>query len=525
MRLKEGGMAVENKAILPSDYVVCIYVRLSVEDADTDEVKTESNSITAQRQLIRDYVKKHPEFTRCKVIERCDDGFTGTRFATRPAFTEMIELAKRGEINCIIVKDFSRFGRNYVELGDYLEQLFPFLGIRFISVNDGYDSADLKDGETAGLSVAFQNLIYNYYSKELSAKASAAYRQMAEHGLYKAPHAPYGYRKDPENKRKLVVEPDEAAVVREIFDMRISGMNMVDIAKDINERGLPCPAALKINNNTRKTWHGHSDGFVWTAATIRNILKNEQYTGVLVTRRSESTGPGCKRRNLSSEEWRRVEGTHEAIVTKEVFAEAQKMFKKIDMSPAVQKGFFRCGYCGRALRNQNLMNWTMKCRRGNLSDNKSCPKVGMKNEKAMDSVLKAIQQKIRTYLDAEESRKAGLAENDPQKEIQAVQKIMQKEKTAWMKLYDEYADGKMSREDFLQHKKQYDERLDGLKQRLETAEMRKKQIKDNEGEDAWRFEEVLEAKELTQEIMGSFIDHVDVFEGDRIHIHWKFDPE
>lgn len=516
---------MENKIILPSDYVVCIYVRLSVEDADTDEVKTESNSITAQRQLIRDYVKKNQEFTRCKVIERCDDGFTGTRFDTRPAFREMIELVKRGEINCIIVKDFSRFGRNYVELGDYLEQLFPFLGVRFISVNDGYDSDDLKDGETAGLSVAFQNLIYDYYSKELSAKASAAYRQMAEHGLYKSPHAPYGYRKDPENKRKLVIEPDEAVIVREIFDMRISGMNMVDIAKEINERGLPCPAALKINNNTRKTWHDRSDWFVWTAATIRNILKNEQYTGMLVSCRSASTGPGCKRKFLSPEEWHKVEGTHEAIVTREIFAEVQKMFKKIDMSPAVQKGYFRCGYCGRALRNQNLMNWTMKCRRGNLTDGASCAKVSLKNVKAMDCVLKAIQQKIRTYMDAEERRKAGLDDNDPQKEIQAVQKNIEKEKTAWMKLYDEYADGKMSREDFLQYKKEYDDRLEELKQRLETAEMRKRQMKADEGEDVGRFEEVLKTTELTQEIMNAFIDHIDVFEGDRIHIHWKFDSE
>ena len=518
-------MDVENKSVLPASYTVCIYVRLSIEDADTDEVKTESNSITAQRQLIRDYIKNNPEFVRCKVIERCDDGFTGTRFDTRPAFTEMIDMAKRGEIHCIIVKDFSRFGRNYVELGDYIEQLFPFLSVRFISVNDGYDSAALKDGETAGLSVAFQNLIYDYYSKELSAKAKAAYRQMAEHGLYKSPHAPYGYRKDPKNKRKLVIEPDEAAIVREIFDMRLSGMNMADIARKINERNLPCPSTLKIENNTRKSWHGHTDGFVWTPATIRNILKNEQYTGVLVTRRSESTGPGCKRKNISPEDWRIVEGTHEAIITRETFDEVRKMFKKINMSPAIQKGFFRCGYCGRALRNQNLQNCSMKCRRGNLSDGTDCGKVSLSNVKAMDCVLKSIQQKIRTYLDAEERRNAGTAENDPQKEIQVIEKAIRMEKTEWMKLYDNYADGKTDRQSFLQAKKEYDERLDALKERLEEAEMRKKRMKDDEGEDAGRFEKVLEATELTQEIMGAFIDHIDVFENERIHIYWRFDPE
>ena len=515
---------MENKTVLPVNYVVCIYVRLSIEDADTDEVKTESNSITAQRQLIRDYMKNHPEFARCKVIERCDDGFTGTRFDTRPAFIEMIDLAKRGEINCIIVKDFSRFGRNYVELGDYLEQLFPFLGVRFISINDGYDSADLKEGETAGLSVAFQNLIYDYYSKELSAKTKASRRQMAEHGLYKSTNALYGYRKDPGNKRKLLVVPEEAAVVRDIFDMRLGGMKLADIARKLNECDITSPAARLINRDERKDYHGHTDGFVWTAASVSNILKNEEYTGALVTHKSESKGPGCKKRFYHKEDWHVVEGTHEAIVTKEIFAEVQKMTKRVGVRPAVQKGFFKCGYCGRTLNNQNLKTCSMKCRRGKLSDDTACAKVSLKNVKAMDCVLKAIQQKIRTYMDAEERRKAGLADNDPQKEIQAVQKIIEKEKTAWMKLYDEYADGKMSREDFLQYKREYDDRLEELKQRLETAEMRKRQMKADEVDDAGRFEEVLKTTELTQEIMNAFIDHVDVFEGDRIHIHWKFDP-
>ncbi|MBR2256681.1 MAG: recombinase family protein [Blautia sp.] len=278
-------------------------------------------------------------------------------------------------------------------------------------------------------------------------------------------------------------------------------------------------------DDERKNYHGHTDGFVWTAASVGNILKNEEYTGALVTHKSESTGPGCKREFFHKGDWRIVEGTHEAIVTKEVFVEVQKMTRKVGMRPAVQKGFFRCGYCGRALNNQNLKTCSMRCRRGKLSDDTACAKVSLKNVKAMDCVLKAIKQKIRTYMDAEERRKAGWADNDPQKEIQSVQKIIEKEKTSWMKLYDKYADGKMSREDFLQYKRKYDDRVKRLKQRLETAEMLKRQMKADEGEDAGRFEEVLETTELTQEIMNVFIDHVDVFDGDRIHIHWKFDPE
>lgn len=140
-------------------YVICLYIRLSIEDDDvqSNAYKTESGSITTQRALLHDYIKHHEEFAGCRIIEKCHDGFSGTNFDNRPQFTEMMELAKKGKINCIIVKDFPRFGRDYVELGNYLEQLFLFMGIRFISVNDNYDSAVLADGTAGGLDVAFKN--------------------------------------------------------------------------------------------------------------------------------------------------------------------------------------------------------------------------------------------------------------------------------------------------------------------------------------------------------------------------------
>lgn len=146
--------------------------------------------------------------------------------------------------------------------------------------------------------VAFQNLIYDYYSKELSVKTKASRRQMAEHGLYKSTNALYGYRKDQENKRKLLVVPEEAAVVRDIFDMRLGGMELADIARTLNGRDITSPAARLINRDERKDYHGHTDGFISTAASVSNILKNEEYTGALVTHKSESKGPGCKKDSI-----------------------------------------------------------------------------------------------------------------------------------------------------------------------------------------------------------------------------------
>ena len=516
---------MKNKKALPASYVVCMYVRLSIEDSDTGPGKKESNSITAQRQLIQDFIKSHTEFSACKVIERCDDGFSGTHFDTRPECTEMIEMAKRGEINCIIVKDFSRFGRNYVELGDYLEQLFPFLGVRFISVNDGYDSDDLKDGETAGLSVAFQNLIYDYYSKELSAKVKASCRQRAEHGMFNASYAPFGYRKMAGNKRKLEINPDEAPVVKEIFDMKLGGMKLADIARNLNDRHVPCPIIRLMERSNLSEWIGVRDGFVWTASGINHILRNEEYTGMLVAQKSTVIEPGGKTKRCAKEDWIKVADTHEAIVSRDVFDQVQKSLNNVKHKPSKRRNIFRCGYCGRILSDQSRMVGSMRCYRGKVSNDVACLNVILNNRKAKDCVLKMVQQKIRVYMDAEERRKAGREELDPDDMIASLQSAIESEKRAWMKMYDEYSDGKLGREEFILHKGKYDEAIEQLKAKLEEMEKQKREANRAERIGDVDFEPVLEAKELTQEIMDTFIDHVDVFENERIDIHWRFDNE
>ena len=189
----------KGKGFLPDTYTVCMYMRLSNEDNYIPKGKLESGSITAQRGLIRDYLRRHDEFKNCRVIERYDAGLSGRYFDSRPGFTEMIELCKQGKINCVIVKGCSRFGRDYVELGEYLEQMFPFMGIRFISINDHYDS----DHEEGGLDIAFKNLVYDYYSRDLSKKEKIAKTKMAEQGKYGASQELYGYRNKPDDKHSL----------------------------------------------------------------------------------------------------------------------------------------------------------------------------------------------------------------------------------------------------------------------------------------------------------------------------------
>lgn len=252
-----------------------------------------------------------------------------------------------------------------MELGDYLEQLFPFLGIRFISINDGYDSDDLKDGETPGLSVAFQNLIYDYYSKEQSVKAKLSCRQRAEHGQYNSPYPLYGYRKKEDNKRSIEIREDEAAIVREIYDMKLSGMKTADIARNLNERKIESPVIRFLQGN-KTDWFGMTEGFVWTPSSVFHILTNEQYTGTLIALRTTTIESGGKRRPCPEKEWVRVEEAYEPIISREDFDRVQRGIRTCEHRNAKKRKVFRCGYCGRSLADQKKRG-SMRCYRGRLS--------------------------------------------------------------------------------------------------------------------------------------------------------------
>lgn len=210
--------------------IVAMYIRISLEDDDLQNGKAESNSITNQRELISTFILGKDEFSGCRIKEFFDDGFTGRNF-DRPGFQGMITECRAGNIKCIVVKDLSRLGRNYVEVGNLLEQLFPFLGVRVISINDNYDS-DAFNGQTGGIDVAFKNLVYNLYSRDLSQKVKSAVTTRMKRGEYIGPFGLFGYKKSPTDIHKLVVDDDDAAaIVRRIFLMVIDNMPRREIVK------------------------------------------------------------------------------------------------------------------------------------------------------------------------------------------------------------------------------------------------------------------------------------------------------
>ena len=340
-----------------SKWVIGKYIRLSQADQDLmkKENKSESESISHQKALIQNFINDSAELKDSMQYEFFDDGYSGTNFK-RPSFERLLEKIKKGEINCVIVKDFSRFGRDYIELGDYLERIFPFMGVRFISINDHYDSNDYK-GTTSGLDVVMKNIVYDYYSKDLSMKVKTAKYQKMKQGKYLGGHVPYGLMKDPKDKHKLITDPEAAAVVREIFDMAIAKMRLIDMARTLNERSVETPGDYYRRKHPGSTKYANASAQAcWNHNNLRNILQQEMYYGAIVGHKRQGLNVGCRHTSkVPKEEQFIVEGKHEGIVTKEEFLKAQEIFtKKRTSKQIIDKTYplyrkVKCGTCGRAM--------------------------------------------------------------------------------------------------------------------------------------------------------------------------------
>ncbi len=512
--------------------VIAFYMRLSNEDRDIGcyNYKTESNSITNQRILLYDFVKSHEEFDGCEIIEKCDDGFSGIHFENRPQLQELMELVKKGSVQTIIVKDFSRFGRNYIELGDYLEHIFPLLGVRFISVNDNYDSSTHKDS-TGGLDMAFKNLIYDFYSREQSKKVRLAWKKMAEKGQYWGRSAPYGYSKDPDNPHCLRVHPENSKVVERIFNMAVSGVSLYRIAQILNDSGLLSPAEYhKSANDTNAHWGMADRTSCWEGSTINRIIRDERYTGTMVALKTEVIGVRGKHTKRKKEEWIRVENTHEAIVSYETYLKANEMIsgKKSSGRRRQKINIYHCGYCGRKLKKYTESG-IMVCPQRNRISECECSKAHMRKSEMDRIVLEALNVQIEYFL-AKENLSDKTAETSTVlsagKEIKSIEGTLKVMEKSWMMLYDRYSDGEITREEYIKEKKKYNPDKERLEEKLEIL---KKQA-EKSGESRDRREEmsaIMKAgymqTELTEDIKDNLIKRVNVFSDERIEIEWKFE--
>lgn len=310
---------------MSGQYTIALYLRVSDEDENPDHV-LESESISSQRLLLHDFVNGHGELSCGRTIEFMDDGFSGTNFE-RPGVKKLLDMAKAHQIDCIVVKDFSRFGRNYLEVGNYLEQIFPFLGIRFLSVNDHFDSFE-NIGAAGAIEVGFKNIIHEAYSKDLSEKIKSVRRMKAEQGKFITAFAPYGYKKAETIKNQLIIDEECAIIVRRIFSLYLGGMGKTAIACLLNKEGIPSPYMVRRQRNERFHSIVGKKQTYWTAGTVSRILSDQRYTGDAIYGKVRPVTIGSKKDiSVPEEDWIIVPDAHPLIVKREIF-EAVRSGKK-----------------------------------------------------------------------------------------------------------------------------------------------------------------------------------------------------
>lgn len=530
-------------------YDTTLYLRLSKEDGDVASgSKNESNSIANQKSLIMDYLQSRPEFRVVSIRE--DDGFSGTDF-NRPAFQAMMEDVKKGVINCIIVKDLSRFGRNYIEVGRYLEKLFPMLGIRFIAVNDNYDS--LEADTAHDIVVPFKNLINDSYCRDLSVKIRSHLTIKRKNGEFIGAFACYGYLKDENNRNQLVVDTYAGQVVKDIFRMKINGMSQYRIADALNEQGILSPMEYKkyLGSHFESSFKVNPKA-VWTAKAVTRILTNEVYTGVLV--QGKQTTPNHKvkvRQEVDEADWIRVENAHESLIDRVLFDIVQNLMgRDTRTSPNETQvfplsGLVYCGDCGHPMVRK-ISRYTKKEKAdtaqtyGYFLCSEKCGKGGcswhrISEADLMEAVLGAVNLHIQKVLDVQEALKQ--IENAPSRQLM-IQKYLERlsvkeeerKKAERLKIgiYEDLKDGLLNKEEYQKLKAEFDSRI----AEADAAEKElKRQIAELEGSRSanapWMsyFQQFGRLEQLTRWAAAIIINKILVYEDNRIKITFNFEAD
>lgn len=514
-------------------YQIVMYIRISREDDDIgiNSKKIESNSITNQRNLLYGFIHKQfteeqEGFNKYEITEKCDDGYSGKKFE-RPGFMEMMEMAENNLVDCIIVKDFSRLGRDYVEIGNYIEQVFPKLGIRFISVNDYYDSSkNINQG--AGLDVAFKNVIYDFYSRDTSKKLRNVRRKMAERGEFASANAPYGYMKSKQDKHKLVINPDTAPVVRQIFELKLAGMSGLKITEMLNAQCIPSPAQYAINTRTGMDWRKVNEITGWDNSKVIAILKDERYTGVMVSLKRTLKGIYGKDTKTDKKDWLRVEGTHETIIPPEMFGQVQNIMLNFEKNPYKINRYnpFTCGVCGRKLSKCSNKTFYY-CRYGSVNPEADCYKAKYETEVLQGIILEELKLHLKEFTEFQKVYDAMPLNNvSLQDNILMYENTLEKLSFSKTLMYEQYKEGKLTKEEYLGKKKEVSDQIKQYEEMANTAKLEQTQ-NDKEYNKIKRFRDLVykyqNIQELTKEVQEAFIDKVIVYSKGRLKIIWKFE--
>lgn len=518
-------------------YKAIKYIRLSY----TDDKTIESDSVANQRRLIDDFIEKHPEIE--VVDEKIDDGYSGVLF-DRPAFQEMMRMIEEGQANCVIVKDLSRLGREYIETGRYMRRVFPAYGVRFIAINDNVDTInDAADD----LTVSVKNIMNEAYCRDISVKTRSALDVKRRSGDFVGAFAVYGYIKTGDKHKSLEIDPYAAKVVQDIFRMRLDGHSALHIAEELNRMGILSPLAYKRNNGMPHAKGGYTDkkDCKWSATTIIRILQDETYTGTLV--QGKQTTPHFKlkeRQNKPSSEWIRVENAHPCIIEKSDFDLVQRL-RRLDTrtSPNSDKvymfsGVLICGCCGSRMTRKTNRHKDKEynyyyCPTGKKngctssvmikeSDLIECVQVILKghidNVASLDTLLSSISQdRINRELASEYAE-----------QIRVSEKRLSQIEGYKAKLYENLVSGILTKEEFLTYKSKYNADIEQLRKAIAEWNEKLTDILENRSErNRWinHFMKFSTMEEIDRRAITHLIRSIRILGKDEIHVEFNYQDE
>ena len=494
-----------------SEFIIAKYIRLSIDDS-----KSESMSIENQRLMLEKHIETL-DVKGAQVLEYVDNGFTGTNFE-RPAVQQLLELVRAGGVNCIVVKDFSRFGRNAIDVGYFIERIFPMYRVRFIAISDGYDSVDYN-GDTGGLEVALKFLMHEQYSRDLSKKIKSAVHEKMRRGERVTKNCLFGYTLN--ENRELVIDEPAAETVRRIFSLADTGIGVTKIAKILYDEKRLTPSAHQGRKKNNEC--------IWEAAAISDILKNEQYIGMYIVGKTKKVEVGNKKViRLPENQWIKIPNLHPAIIDKDLFDDVQflrqQSRKNKIKEPAGSKcknhkthnplkGKVVCGSCNHVMYLNNAKNSKFCCKFSLAAHDALCHRFSIGVSDLSNKIFEQLREQSRILLENAKTALSNTTVNS-EENLQIVQ--IEDKKLA---NYEKFILGEICSEEYK-----------ALNLALNAQQSREKQVQSVSTQNAAQHSmigeyqkiarQVLDAKELTRHVVDAMISKVRVFPGGKINIIW-----
>ncbi len=526
-------------------YKAGAYIRLSMEDSG----KKGSDTMDAQQEMIESYIAAQPDMNLCGLY--CDNGYTGTNFK-RPEFERLMEDVRTGEINCIVVKDLSRFGRNYIETGHYLERVFPFLSVRFVAVCDNFDTLTAERSQD-GYIMPLKNIINAAYSKDISHKVSSALAVKQRAGEFIGSWAPYGYQKCACDKHRIEPDPATAPIVWEIFALRRDGMSFNKIAKRLNDEKIPTPAQYRRETGQLKT--DRYENARWNIHTLKAIVENQVYIGHLVQGRKKSgLCQGRKQQRIQKSDWIVVENTHEPLIDGDTFQAVQAMAERasqihnknlgkydhLGSTPNILRGLIFCAGCGKPLvrykqvTNKGTNLYYIYICRTHHADITACPKKYLHETKLKEILWAALQHEIKLCGDTQKlmeeyghSSAAARQSDMLGHMIATAERRLIRSKSLFDSLYQNYVDRLMDEREYMELRNQYRAEKEQAQVEIANLESQQAEQKRRTVNNPWLkiFGQFHMETGLTEELAHALIERVEVYSDSRVEITLKYQDE